>query len=152
MNRRLAGAIGLVSLLCTAAPASGASVTLQDKGQLEALLASATPCCVIDGRNREAQRIKPLANTLAYRKGLKIKPSGAVVVIADSDARAVQIGEALAKSSAARQVVAVRGGAATWLAAQGIQSGLPPWATSFVIPRDTCQQGEPLQKLRSGPR
>lgn len=142
-------ALGAASaLLLTQAIA--AAVELADRSQVQALLASGTPCCVIDARS-DAERGKlGVAHALAYRKGMKINPTGAVVVIADTDARARQIGEALARTSAARQVVAVKGGAPTWLAAQEAAPGGPAGVRSFIIPTNTCEQGPPLQVLSPG--
>jgi hypothetical protein len=137
-------------LLLPPAPAWGADVALKERDQIAFLLSANMPCCVIDARAEKARRQEPLPEALVYRKGLRISPTGPVVVIADSDARALGVGRAIARSSGASQVVAVKGGAATWLAAKSSVAGSPGWVSSFVIPRDTCQQGEPLQTLRPG--
>lgn len=132
----------LVSLPCAAA------VTLRDKPALEDFLKNKVPCCVIDARSDKSRKAAPLANTLAYRKGLKINPTGVVVIVADTDAKAIEIGEILAARSKAKEVYAVQGGASTWQAVTegSIFSGMP---RSFVIPKNTCEQGTPLQELLS---
>jgi len=126
---------------------AAAEVSLRDTAALEAFLSGNTPCCVIDARSAGNRKRAPLADTLPYRTGLKINPTGVVVVIADTDARAIEIGERLAESSKAKEVYAVKGGIATWKAAT-IAGLLKTRPRSFVIPKNTCEQGTPLQELR----
>ena len=73
----------VIAAMWIAAPAA-AEVSLRDKAALEAFLAGDTPCCVIDARSAKNRKSAPLANALAYRNGLKINPTGIVVVIADT--------------------------------------------------------------------
>lgn len=129
------------------ASAASAEVSLRDKAALETFLAGNTPCCVIDARSGKSRKRAPLANTLPYRKGLKINPTGVVVVVADTDARAMEVGKILADSSKASDVYAVKGGIATWNAAT-VASLFSSRPKSFVIPKNTCEQGTPLQELR----
>ena len=129
------------------AASAAAEVSLRDTAALEAFLSGNTPCCVIDARSAANCKRAPLADTLPYRTGLKINPTGVVVVIADTDARAVEVGELLAESSKAKEVYAVKGGIATWKAAT-IAGLLKTRPRSFVIPKNTCEQGTPLQELR----
>lgn len=140
------GFFAVIAALWIAAPAA-AEVSLRDTAALEAFLAGDTPCCVIDARSAAGRKRDPLADTLPYRKGLKINPTGVVVVIADTDARAVEVGGLLAESSKAKEVYAVKGGIATWKAAT-IAGLLKTRPRSFVIPKNTCEQGTPLQELR----
>ena len=142
--RRLALGAALALLLTQAI---AAPVGLADRSQVQALLAGGAPSCVIDARSDVERGKLGVAHTLAYRKGMKIKPTGAVVVIADTDARAQEVGETLARTSAAKQVVAVKGGVLTWLAAQEAAPGGPAGVRSFIIPTNTCEQGPPLQTL-----
>ena len=140
--------IAIAALALLPALPSTAAVTLRDKPALDDFFKNKVPCCVIDARGEKSRKAAPLANTLVYRKGLKINPTGVVVVVADTDARAVEVGEALAASSKAKEVYAVQGGASTWRAATGgsLFSRMP---RSFVIPKNTCEQGTPLQELRT---
>ncbi|MBI3140313.1 MAG: hypothetical protein HYZ19_00445 [Rhodocyclales bacterium] len=142
------GLLSLAALLLGLALPALAGVALRDRAALEEFLKTGIPCCIIDARSAASRRLAPLANTLVYRKGLKINPTGVVVVVADTDARAVQVGEALAGASKAKDVYAVQGGAATWRAVTGGSAfaGLP---RSFVIPKNTCESGVPLQELRT---
>jgi hypothetical protein len=132
-----------IAALLFALPAA-AEVSLRDTAALQAFLASGTPCCVIDARNAAKRLSSPLADTLPYRKGLKINPTGIVVVIADTDARAIEVGKALERSSKAQEVYAVKGGARSWRAATGAAaSGMP---RGFIIPKNTCESGTAIQQ------
>lgn len=129
--------------LLFALPAA-AEVSLRDTAALQAFLASGTPCCVIDARNAAKRLSAPLAETLPYRKDLKINPTGVVVVIADTDARAIEVGKALERSSKARDIYAVKGGARSWRAATGAAASSMPGG--FIIPKNTCESGTAIQQ------
>jgi len=132
-----------VAALSFAVPAA-AEVSLRDTASLQAFLAKGTPCCVIDARNEAKRLSAPLADTLPYRKGLRINPTGIVVVIADTDARAIEVGKALERSSKAKDIYAVKGGARSWREATGVAaSGLP---SGFIIPKNTCESGTAIQQ------
>ncbi len=134
--------------------ATAGSVTLLGGEKLVAALAEGPPCCVVDARAAGKRALRPLADAIAYRKDLRIVPSASVVVIADTDEAAVRVGEEIARDSRAPRVIAVMGGLAAWKAASApAQSGgAPPPAFRFVIPKNTCEQGDPLQHFRAGPR
>ncbi|MBK6629779.1 MAG: hypothetical protein IPG33_01365 [Betaproteobacteria bacterium] len=144
MRIHIAGMAGTLAALF-AASAAMADVTLHDKAALEVFLSSGSPCCVIDARSELNRMRTPLPDTLPYRKGLKINPTGVVVVVADNDARAMAVGKLLADTSKAKDVYAVKGGATTWRA---LTAGQATSGIRFVIPKNTCEQGVPLQELR----
>lgn len=138
--------------------AAQAQVTAKDKQQLTAALTTSSPCCVIDGRSAANRKQQPLANALVYRPDLRIKltasSTAAVVVIADRDLDAMKIGETLARKHPGKQIIAVKGGIQIWqeashaaLLAAGINTP-GGGSMSFVIPSNTCEQGQPLQELR----
>lgn len=133
----------------TASAALGGMTTLRNQAELETLLTSAAPCCIIDARPEGVRKLLPLANTVPYRQDLKINPTSVVVVIADSDAKAVEIGDAIATTNNAKDVVAVKGGASTWRALVGGDPGASggSGALRFVIPKNTCEQDTPVQTL-----
>jgi hypothetical protein len=143
--------LGLVIAVAagTASAAWGGVTVLRDQAQLETLLKAAPPCCIIDARPEGVRKLLPLANTVPYRQDLKIDPTSVVVVIADSDAKAVEIGDAIASANRAKDVVAVKGGAGTWraLAGDGPDGSGASAPLRFVIPKNTCEQGTPLQTL-----
>ncbi len=148
-----AGRAFAVFILCTGMAAATEVVPLGGE-KLVAALAEGPPCCVVDARASNARALRPLPDAIAYRKGLRITPTAAVVVIADTDEDAARIGAEVGRDSNAARVIAVKGGLAAWMAATApVQStGAPPPAFRFVIPSNTCEQGAPLQHFKSAPR
>lgn len=152
--------LGSVRALCLAsllAAAGGAAVAakgiLVKEAQLVSVLSASPQCCVVDAR--ATAREPAIEGALPYSKGLRIRPTSTVVVVADDDSRALSVARALARSSG-HDVHALSGGHAAWRAVerelQKAQAGAPGTSYTFVIPRDTCQQGEPLQILQSKPQ
>ena len=146
MKRQVKCWLAALVVLAAAGPAAAAT-TLQDREQLLAALKDVSPCCVIDARSRGKRLLHPLKDALAWKKGLHITPTSAVVVLADDDATALAVGRSIEKSSAAAQVLAVKGGYETWRAITALDSGMP---ATFVIPKNTCESGTAIQTLRSG--
>jgi len=142
-----------VAFLAAAATAY-ADAALRSPVQLKLALRSSPPCCVIDARPAAQREAHPLAEALPYRDDLKIVPTATVVVVADTDARALEVARALAGAHPGNTIVAVEGGVAAWESVLAAQSGEPPGgrAFSFVIPKNTCEQGTPLQHLRTEPK
>lgn len=142
----------LLGVLVSASSRAAPPVVLLDRTQLAAELEKGTPCCVIDARPPATRAFRPLADALAYSKGMKINPTAAVAVIADTDENGVRAAEELARTNQAPKVIVVKGGLAAWEAATapGRSSGGGAPLT-FVIPKNTCEQGTPLQTLRVGP-
>ena len=138
-------------VLAAAAGAAWADARLASREQMLAALAHGGPCCVIDGRGADARSRHPLADALAYRADLRIVPTSPVVVLADDNRAALAIAQALARQHPGKTVLAVDGGVAVWeaLLATRNTGGLP---ATFVIPSNTCEQGKPLQELRTAPR
>jgi hypothetical protein len=140
--------LATVALLAT--PAWGDGVVLYDKADFETAFKQSAPCCVVDARSEAARSALPLANAVIYRLGVRITPTAAVVVIGDNDDQAMAAGKALAAASGAKDVYAVRGGLATWHAlmppAPEASEGFMP--STFIIPKNTCEHGPPLQELR----
>ena len=146
----------LLAALCLAlAHTAQAQVSLADKAQLVSALSAKPPCCVIDGRSAASRKDQVLQNALPWRADLKIIPTATVVVIADRDQDALGIARALGRKHPDKLILAVKGGLATWkaaslalLAAAGMDAAMGGPIT-FVIPANTCEQGKPLQELRS---
>lgn len=143
----------LSSLLVSSATL--ADVALLDGKELSLALKDGPPCCIIDGR-KEVNRLKtPLPEALPYRPGLRIKPTATVIVLADADSEALRIAGIFEKQHPGKPILAVKGGLKAWQAATASLSNAPandgaPGATlQFVIPHNTCETGEPLQKLQS---
>lgn len=141
----------LLALALLGAPLAShaGKVELVDEAALRARLARSGPCCVIDARSAASQAQAPVEGAIPYRRDLRINPTSAVVVIADSDARALEIGRAVGAASDAREVYAVTGGVQAWQAASRPAAGAPSGPPlTFVIPRNTCEQGVPLETRR----
>lgn len=144
------GLIALLLLLGTML--AHAEVVTMGKAQLQHALQEGPPCCVIDGRSEKSRRQRPLADALVYRADIKIVPTAAVVVLADEDRQARKIAEALAAAHPGKRIIAVEGGLAVWQAVQAsaTQSVAQRGGINFVIPKNTCESGTPLQELTSG--
>lgn len=145
------GAFALAIWACAFGEArSTGAVSLLDAQQLGPAISRSGYCCVVDARAPARQVKDAIAEAVLYRKGVRIKPSAAVVVVADSDAEALSVGEEIRKSSGATEVFAVKGGAATWRTYLGVAAGAPPASFTFIIPRNTCESGRAIQELKSG--
>ncbi len=145
----------LTTLCLLLAAAAQAQVSLKDKTQLLAALSAGPPCCVIDGRAAANRKRDVLKNALPWRSDLAINPTATVVVIADRDQDALGIANALGRKHPGKPIFAVKGGLTTWKAASlsllmaaGMDAAMSGPVT-FVIPANTCEQGKPLQELRS---
>ena len=150
MTRR-ASVLVVFAALVAAGAAAAATVTLHDRAELAAAMKEGPPCCVVDARPPGTRALRPIPDALVYRKGMKINPTAAVIVIADNDQNAARVGEELARGSHAPKVIAVKGGLPTWEAAIGEGAFSGGAALTFVIPKNTCEQGVPLQTLRAAP-
>lgn len=136
-----------------------AAVALRGTAELTEALKSQPPCCVIDARSEDNQRKHPLADALRYRPDLSIIPTASIVVVADRDQEATNIGAALAKQHPGKVIYAVKGGVMAWehvlKSLSAVSSSKVPGAASgisFVIPHNTCETGTPLQILQSKPK
>ena len=135
-------------LVVLAALEAQAGTTLGDRRQIGAALALLPPCCVVDARSALPRALRPLKDAIAWSKDIRIVPTGTVVVVADSDKEALAVARRIAARFQARHVLAVKGGFDTWrdVLAAAAEPGMP---ATFVIPKNTCEQGTPIQILRS---
>lgn len=124
--------------------ASLAQALLVTADSLPKRLKTAPACCVVDARAETARQAKPLPGTLVWSPDLLPPPGGPMILIGDTDAAALDLARRVARKLKGKQVLAVQGGAEAWL--QLVASG--GTAAGFVIPRNTCEQGKPLQNLR----
>lgn len=131
-----------------------AEASLRNETQLQFALRSSAPCCVIDGRSGAQRKQRPLPEALVYHKDLKINPTATVVVVADTDAQALTIANTLSRAHPGKTVFAVEGGVSAWEAVARAMVADPPGgsASHFVIPKNTCEQGTPLQQLPMAPK
>lgn len=149
---RLGLSLLFLMLVC---PPAHAEVVAMDERQLQHALKAGQPCCVIDGRNEASRSKHPLAEALPYGEGMRINPTAAVVVVADNDRQARKIAAALDVAYPGKRMIAVKGGIGAWeaalVAASRESAGGARQGFGFVIPRNTCESGTPLQHLRSAP-
>jgi hypothetical protein len=143
------GAIIIVQCLLFGSAWAGAA--LLDGAQLTANMKSGEFCCVIDAREEGRRKQRPIPFAVTYQDGLKLAPGGFAVVVADDDAKALTIAETLA-AQADKPVYAVKGGYDVWRQTpEGLaRASAPqvPASRNFVIPSNTCTQGEPLQEFK----
>ena len=144
------GAIILVSCLFPGYACAG-QAALFDGAQLGETMKSGGFCCVIDAREEGRRKQRPIPFAVTYQDGLKLAPGGFAVVVADDDTKALTIAEALA-AQAGKPVYAVKGGYDVW---RQTPEGLARASTAqistprnFVIPSNTCTQGQPLQEFK----
>lgn len=141
----------LFFLLIASTGLACADIVPMTKPQLVHALQEGEPCCVIDGRGEKSRKQRPLADAIVYRPGLEITPTAAVVVVADNDQSTKKIAGALDAAYPGKRILAVQGGLDTWEAAlmAASQAAAATPGYSFVIPKNTCESGTPLQKLKS---
>lgn len=154
MSRGMLGIAALGWALTVAAlPSNAATASLRDDAQLTALLAKSPQCCVIDARSAQRRRDAELPGALIYAADLRIKPTSVVIVLADADARALEIARTLARSSAF-DVYAVKGGYVAWQSVEirlQAEASKPGSKFTFVVPYNTCEQGKPLHVYEAKP-
>jgi len=115
--------------------------------ELSIVLEKFTDYQLLDARSADAQRTSPIPFSTKYQKLMPIKDC-LVLIVADTDAAALEIAQSI-PANGNRNVFAVKGGAETW---QNVSSNASPQfskSDSFVIPMNTCEQGKPLQELKS---
>lgn len=145
--------ISLLAALMTSTLAH-ADIVPMNRKQLQHALQAGEPCCVIDGRSAANRKAHPI-DALPYAPGLQIKPTADVVVVADNDQMAQKIAAQLDAAYPGKRFLTVLGGVealegAQMDASRAVASGASPaGGVSFVIPKNTCESGSPLQQLRS---
>jgi len=141
----------LLAVLAVATSGASAAPLLANGDQALAALKETPPCCVVDARNEVRRKLRPLPDAVVWKENIVIQPTGTVVVIADDDRTAKNVGRSIEKRFKARHVLAVKGGIDAWdvVVREAQEPGMP---ATFVIPRNTCEQGPPLQTLRSNRR
>ena len=135
-----------LALLMLPGLSMGAEPLLLDEGTLSKKVEQDPDYQLIDARNPEAQRLAPIAFSTCYRINVTFI-KGLVLIVADSDAEAVAIARSV-PAAPGRSVFAVKGGAEAW---RHVAAKAPPVTSvskSFVIPKNTCEQGKPIQELK----
>lgn len=154
MTMRRFGTELLGSALVALCPSSQAAIALlQDDAQLASRLVDSPQCCVVDARSTQRRNDAALPGALTYRDGMRVKPTSAVVVIADTDARALAVARTLTQTGP-HDVYAVKGGLPAWRSVEArlrAEAGKPGSRYTFVVPFNTCEQGKPLHVFEAKP-
>lgn len=124
----------------------GVEGVLLDEAALSAKLDQAQDYQLLDARGAEAQRNAPIAFSTRYQSTTPVK-KGLVLIVADTDAAAVAIAQSIPAASD-HFVFAVKGGCDAWQRVAIKTSSAPSVSGSFVIPKNTCEQGKPIQELK----
>jgi hypothetical protein len=124
----------------------GAEGVLLDEGALSAKLDQAQDYQLLDARNAEAQRNAPIAFSTRYQSTTPVK-KGLVLVVADTDAAALEIAKSIS-AAPDRFVFAVKGGCDSWQRVMAKATPVTSMSGGFVIPKNTCEQGKPIQELK----
>ena len=135
-----------LSLLLLPILSFGAEGVLLDEGALSAKLDQVQDYQLLDARNAEAQRNTPIAFSTRYQSTTPIK-KGLVLIVADTDAAALEIAKAI-PAATDRSVFAVKGGCDSWQRVMAKASPVTSVSGGFVIPKNTCEQGKPIQELK----
>jgi hypothetical protein len=124
----------------------GAEPLLLDENALSKKIEQVEDCQLIDARDPETQRLAPLAFSTRY--GINTRFNKALVlIVAETDAEAVEIAQSI-PAAKGRSVFAVKGGDEAWQRVAAKASRATSVSKSFVIPKDTCEQGKPIQELK----
>jgi hypothetical protein len=139
--------VALALALSGGGAAAGTSALL-DRAGLSALIERTPECCVIDARKESERVLRPIAFAIELQPALRIKAGSTALVVADDDARALAVAQAVAARSDG-DAMAVKGGYATWQALRqastATSSTLPK---IFTIPSNTCEQGKALHEFK----
>lgn len=140
----------LFACLVAISPLRAAETELKDKTQLIDLLKSNQSITVIDGRGPGTRARKPIPFSLIPGE-MNVKFTGVAVVVADNDDKAIALARQLSLNGK-RRIYALRGGYDTWVQAQSASQaeGAESSAASdnFIIPSNTCEQGDALQSYQ----
>ncbi len=124
----------------------GAEQLLLDEGALSKKVEQNQDYQLIDARNPEAQRAAPIAFSTCYRINVTFI-KGLVLIVADTDAEALAIAKSV-PAAPGRSAFAVKGGYEAWRREATKASPATSVSKDFVIPKNTCEQGKPIQELK----
>jgi hypothetical protein len=124
----------------------GAETVLLEESALSKKVEQIQDYQLIDARSSEAQRAAPIAFSTRYRINVAINKA-LVLVVADTDTEAAAIARSI-PAATGRSIFAVKGGAEAWQRVASKASPVTSVSKSFVIPKNTCEQGKPIQELK----
>lgn len=136
----------LLLMLLTISPLHAAE--LADAETMAELLDNYGPRLrLVDARDSALRDKEPLEGAIVYSATTRVS-AGIALVVGNDDAGAMAAAAALEKRDAGVRAYAAKGGTIAYKAAHAAYLGAPVEdhsAHGFVIPRDTCQPGEPAQ-------
>jgi hypothetical protein len=138
--------VGCLALFMLPGLCMGAEALLLDDDALSKKIEQVQDYQLLDARTPETQRIAPLAFATRYWINARINKA-LVLVVADSDAEAVEIAQSIPAENG-RAVFAVKGGDEAWRRVSARASTATSVSKTFVIPKNTCEQGKPIQELK----
>jgi hypothetical protein len=137
---------GCMALVMLPGLCMGAEPLLLDDDALSKKIEQVQDYQLLDARDPETQRIAPLAFSTRYGINARIDKA-LVLVVADSDAEAVEIARSIPAENG-RAAFAVKGGDEGWRRVTAKASTATSVSKTFVIPKNTCEQGKPIQELK----
>lgn len=137
---------GCLALFLLPGLSMGAEPLLLDEGAVSKKIEQVQDYQLIDARDSEMQRLAPLAFSTRYGINTRFNKS-LVLIVADTDADAMEIAKSV-PTVKGRSVYAVQGGDETWFRVAKKASAVTSVSKTFVIPKNTCEQGKPIQELR----
>jgi hypothetical protein len=143
--KRMLCAFG-VSLVLLSTLGFAAGELLLNENEVAAKVAKQPDYQLLDARGAAARRSAPLPFSTKYEKDMVLQ-RGLVFVVADSDAAALEIAQAI-PASGDRSVFAVKGGLNAWRRVHTRDSTLTV-PSDFVIPKNTCEPAVTVMKMKS---
>jgi hypothetical protein len=136
----------LLAMALASAPGFAADAQFIEEVALQKIVSKDQDYQLMDARDPEMQQIAPLAFSTRYKLNVPITKA-LVLVVADTDAEALEVARSI-PAAEGRAVYAVKGGFEIWQ--RVIKQAASPAAASksFVIPKNTCEQGKPIQELK----
>lgn len=136
----------LLALLWSPPVSLGAETQLVEEETLLKIVGKDQDYQLIDARSPEMQQLAPLAFSTRYQLNVVINKA-LVLVVADSDEEALAVVQDI-PAATGRTVYAVKGGFESWQRVAKQASSPASASKSYVIPKNTCEQGKPIQELK----
>lgn len=142
--KRVLCIFGIGLLLSTQGFAGGE--LLLNENEVAARVAKEPDYQLLDARSAAARRLTAIPFSTRYEAGMTVA-KGLVFVIADSDAAALEIAQAIPADSG-RSVFAVKGGLNAWRRVHTRDTTLMV-PNDFIIPKNTCEPSGTVLEMKS---
>ena len=141
-----AAVLVLLSMGATDLRAAG-TASAESREQIARRLRERPECCVIDARGELARMRGSIPFAVQLGSSVTVKKGAFALVVADTDAAALDAAREVARRSDG-DAVAVNGGYATLQALGRASTSSSTAPSRFTIPSNTCEQGVPLQEFK----